>query len=90
MQGTYRTKMVKHTGQRLQAESVNAFKPLFNGDAFHAVGGATGTGGAGIVSTGSPEGAQTAPPGTIYLDTSTGDLWIKRTGIGNTGWFHFA
>jgi hypothetical protein len=34
---------------------------------------------------GTPEAIVTAPPGTIYGDVS-GDLWIKHTGTGNTGW----
>lgn len=34
-----------------------------------------------------PEGAVTAPPGTIYLQKgATGALWVKETGSGNTGW----
>ncbi len=53
-------------------------------------GGGGGTGGAGIVGTGSPEGAVTASPGTTYLNNSDGGLWMKRTGTGNTGWFHIA
>jgi hypothetical protein len=47
---------------------------------------AGGTGGAGIVAAGSPQGVVTAPPGTTYLDSSTGSLWMKETGVGNTGW----
>lgn len=36
---------------------------------------------------GSPEGVTTASPGTMYLDTDTENLWIKKTGTGtNTGW----
>lgn len=83
--------MVKHTAQRVQSESPGTiYEPLFNGEPWHGTAGAAGTGGAGVVGNGSPEGVVTANPGTIYLDDSTGDLWIKRTGVGNTGWFHFA
>lgn len=87
MQTVYRTRMVKHTARRINAETLTPFSPIFNGDAYHAIV-ATGsaTGGAGITGVGSPEGVQTATPGTIYLDTSTGSLWVKKTGIGNTGW----
>jgi len=36
---------------------------------------------------GSPEGAVTASPGAIYLDTAGDALWIKKTGTAtNTGW----
>ena len=38
------------------------------------------------VGLGSPEGVVTAPPGTPYLDLNTNNLWIKRSGTGNTGW----
>jgi hypothetical protein len=33
----------------------------------------------------SPEGAKTAYPGSLYLQ-SNGTVWRKRTGAGNTGW----
>ena len=39
--------------------------------------------------TGSPEGAVTANPGTMYLNQSGGasaTLYVKETGTGNTGW----
>jgi hypothetical protein len=38
---------------------------------------------------GSPEGAVTAPPGTLYTNTLGGvgtTLYVKETGTGNTGW----
>lgn len=38
---------------------------------------------------GSPEGAVTAPVGTLYTDTAGGEsttLYVKETGTGNTGW----
>lgn len=35
---------------------------------------------------GSPEGSQTANPGDVYLRTDTGQIWVKATGTGNTGW----
>lgn len=34
----------------------------------------------------SPEGVITSLPGATYLNTVTGDLYYKRSGIGNTGW----
>ena len=48
--------------------------------------GGGGTGGAGIVGVGSPEGVVTAAPGTNYTDSSTGNYWVKLSGVGNTGW----
>lgn len=51
--------------------------------------GGGGTGGAGIVGTGSPEGVVTAEPGTLYADDTTpgaAGVWIKMSGSGNTGW----
>lgn len=48
--------------------------------------GGGGTGGAGIVGTGSPEGAETAEPGTIYFDSAGDSLWVKESGSGDTGW----
>lgn len=38
---------------------------------------------------GSPQGVVTAPPGSIYLNTSGGastTIWVKESGTGNTGW----
>lgn len=35
---------------------------------------------------GNPEEVITATSGAIYQDTQNGDLYIKRTGEGNTGW----
>ena len=35
---------------------------------------------------GSPEGVVTATVGSEYTDTSSGILWQKRSGSGNTGW----
>jgi len=38
---------------------------------------------------GSPEGVVTAPPGSLYSNTSGGILttfYVKQTGTGNTGW----
>lgn len=48
--------------------------------------GGGGTGGAGIVGAGSPEGVVSAPPGTIYFDSTGDSLWIKESGVGNTNW----
>jgi uncharacterized lipoprotein YajG len=36
--------------------------------------------------TGSPESNITASPSSIFLDRSNGKSYIKKTGIGNTGW----
>jgi hypothetical protein len=39
--------------------------------------------------TGSPEGVVTAPPGSLYMNSSGGantSLYVKESGIGNTGW----
>ena len=33
-----------------------------------------------------PEGAITAPPGSIHLRTDTGKFYVKGSGTGNTGW----
>lgn len=52
-------------------------------------GGGSGTGGAGLVGTGSPEGTVTADAGTTYADnTNPGapSLWYKMSGSGNVGW----
>lgn len=35
---------------------------------------------------GSPESVVTASPGSLYLDTSGGDLYVKESGTGSTGW----
>ena len=35
---------------------------------------------------GSPEGAQAAPIGSLYSDAVGGKLYVKNTGTGNTGW----
>lgn len=45
-----------------------------------------GGGGGGLSGIGSPEGVQTANPGTTYTQTDTGSFWTKLTGAGNTGW----
>jgi hypothetical protein len=36
----------------------------------------------------SPESSVTAGPGSIYLrnNSGTGELWLKTSGTGNTGW----
>lgn len=45
-----------------------------------------GSGGPSIsAGSGSPEGVVTAEPGSLYLDT-TGGLYVKASGSGNTGW----
>jgi hypothetical protein len=45
-----------------------------------------GTGGAGVVGVGSPEGVVTAPVGTAYFNSSTDSFWYKKTGAGSSGW----
>lgn len=35
---------------------------------------------------GSPEGSITAPPCSLYLRSSDGQVWRKSSGTGNTGW----
>ena len=50
------------------------------------IGGSPGSGGAGVVGHGSPEGVVTAVPGTTYLDLDANGFWYKATGTGNTGW----
>lgn len=50
-------------------------------------GGSGGGGGSGFSGASSPEGAQTADPGSTYVQTTNGGrLWYKITGTGNTGW----
>jgi hypothetical protein len=35
---------------------------------------------------GNPSGAVSANPGSLYLDRTDGELWLKRGGTGSTGW----
>lgn len=35
---------------------------------------------------GSPEGVVTSTPGDYYVDVDTGNLYVKQTGDGDTGW----
>jgi hypothetical protein len=35
---------------------------------------------------GSPEGNTRGEPGWTYMDRTTGDIYVKRTGTGTTGW----
>lgn len=46
-----------------------------------------GTGGAGVVGSGSPEGVVTAPAGTTYFDSTNDIFWVKETGSGSSGWY---
>ena len=42
-----------------------------------------------VTGAGTPEGAVTAPIGSLYLNTSGGastTLYVKTSGSGNTGW----
>jgi hypothetical protein len=41
-----------------------------------------------VQGTATPEAAITAPPGSTYHrnDSGTGELWLKTSGTGNTGW----
>ncbi len=45
-----------------------------------------GSASAVLVSTGTPEGAVTAAPGTFFFDTVARTLYMKETGTGTTGW----
>lgn len=45
--------------------------------------------GTDLVGTGTPEGAKTAPVGSIFRRKDGGALtsfYVKETGVGNTGW----
>jgi hypothetical protein len=45
------------------------------------------SGGPGIFAgSGSPQGALTAPMGSLFLRTDAGTLFVKQTGSGNSGW----
>ncbi len=46
-----------------------------------------GTGSGGLSGSGSPEGVETANPGTTYWDATGKIFWVKDTGAGNTGWY---
>lgn len=46
-----------------------------------ATGGAAPYGGSG-----SPEGVQTAPPNSIYWDSTNKAFYVKDSGTGSTGW----
>ena len=35
---------------------------------------------------GNPSGAVSANPGSLYLDRTDGELWLKRSGTGSSGW----
>lgn len=63
----------------------------FNGTAGANTGWVEVTGGDGsgaaFAGSGSPQGVTTASPGNTYIDTATGNFWVKQTGTGtNTGW----
>jgi hypothetical protein len=68
--------------------SVNNFR--IPGIGLSAIAGTITFGGVKIlVGTGSPEGVQTAPIGSLFLRTDGGagsTLYIKESGTGNTGW----
>lgn len=36
--------------------------------------------------TATPEGSETARPGSLFRDTANGNLYLKTSGTGNTGW----
>ena len=42
-----------------------------------------------IKSNGTPEGNINAPAGSLCLDYTNGELYLKNTGSGNTGWIEF-
>ena len=39
---------------------------------------------------GTPVGSQSAPPGSIYMDYTNGDLYVKTSGTGSTNWKELA
>lgn len=39
-----------------------------------------------LIGTGTPEGIETAPPGSLYSQTDGVHLWKKFTGTGSSGW----
>lgn len=39
-----------------------------------------------FVGTASPEASITGSPGDVFSDTTNGVLYVKKTGVGNTGW----
>lgn len=39
---------------------------------------------------GSPEGVSNGNPGSLAHDRTSGNLWLKQTGTGNTGWVQIA
>jgi hypothetical protein len=46
-------------------------------------------GGSGLVGVVDPNGFQTASPGTTYSNIANHSMWIKETGVGNTGWVNY-
>lgn len=58
------------------------------GEGVGATGPAGPAGAAGFVApgSGSPEGVVTASPGMFYADSASNSIWVKETGVGNTGW----
>ncbi len=59
-------------------------KALNNSEVYYSNGGVLW-----IAGTGSPEGAVTAPVGSLYSRTNGGastSLYVKESGTGNTGW----
>lgn len=54
--------------------------------AFYGTSLANGSGWKVTFYAGAPEGAVIAGPGSVCSDTTNGELYIKNTGTGNTGW----
>lgn len=76
------TPRIKDTKRRIQMKILGAILDTAPGS------GATdyATGG-NFSGAGSPEGTIIASPGATYVDTVSGNLWTKKTGVGtNTGW----
>lgn len=46
----------------------------------------SGSGGGGLSGSGSPEGVETAEPGTTYWDATNNVFYVKDSGSGTTGW----
>ena len=54
-----------------------------------ATGGVGPAGGSGLSGAVDPNGSATASPGTTYVNTVNHSLWMKETGVGNSGWIQY-
>lgn len=74
--------IVVSDGATVAAGSVQTGDLVLEGDATFG-----GSGGPKVLSgSGSPEGVETAPVGSIYLETAAGRHWTKTQGAGSSGW----